>query len=85
MKLQSDCGTNLALRRNGRCVRLRIPLAVAFLGLAIVSGNLAAQYRAPDAAPDLIRLIRSEETERDPAAGHAAKRSRHVDTRDGAG
>ena len=60
MKLQSDCGTNLALRRNGRCVRLRIPLAVAFLGLAIVSGNLAAQYRAPDAAPDLIRLIRSE-------------------------
>ena len=60
MKLQSDCGKKLALRRNGRCVRLRIPLAVAFLGLAILSGNLAAQYRAPDAAPDLIRLIRSE-------------------------
>ena len=60
MKLISDCGKKLALRRNGRCVRLRIPLAVAFLGLAILSGNLAAQYRAPDAAPDLIRLIRSE-------------------------
>ena len=30
------------------------------LGLAIFSGDLAAQYRAPDAAPDLMRLIRSE-------------------------
>ena len=32
---------------------------VAF-GLAICSGSLSAQYRAPDAAPDLMRLIRSE-------------------------
>ena len=30
------------------------------LGLAIFSASLAAQYRAPDAAPDLMRLIRSE-------------------------
>ena len=30
------------------------------LGLAMFSGSLAAQYRAPDAAPDLMRLIRSE-------------------------
>ena len=60
MKLLSDCGKNLVQRRSGSWVRLRIPLAVASLGFVIVSGNLAAQYRAPDAAPDLIRLIRSE-------------------------
>ena len=60
MKLLSDCGENLAQRRSGSRVRLGIPLAVASLGFVIVSGNLAAQYRAPDAAPDLIRLIRSE-------------------------
>ena len=60
MKLLSDCCKNLAQRRSGSWVRLGIPLAVASLGFVIVSGNLAAQYRAPDAAPDLIRLIRSE-------------------------
>ena len=60
MKLLSDCGENLAQRRSGSWVRLENTLAVASLGFVIVSGNLAAQYRAPDAAPDLIRLIRSE-------------------------
>ena len=33
---------------------------IVFFGLAMLSGDLAAQYRAPDAAPDLMRLIRSE-------------------------
>ena len=40
--------------------RLALPLRFMALGLAILSGNLSAQYRAPDAAPDLMRLIRSE-------------------------
>ena len=40
--------------------RLAWPLRFMALGLAILSGNLSAQYRAPDAAPDLMRLIRSE-------------------------
>lgn len=60
MKLQSDCGKWLAPHRNGRCIRPPTPFLLTFLGLAILSGNLAAQYRAPDAAPDLMRLIRSE-------------------------
>ena len=60
MKLLSDCGKWLSSYRNGRSVRPTTPLLLAFLGLAVLSGNLAAQYRAPDAAPDLMRLIRSE-------------------------
>ena len=43
-------------------VRPRLAFSGFFmaLGLAILSGSLAAQYRAPDAAPDLMQLIRSE-------------------------
>ena len=40
--------------------RLPLPLRFIVLGLAILSGSLSAQYRAPDAAPDLMQLIRSE-------------------------
>ena len=60
MKLLSDCGKWLSSYRNGRSVRPTPPFLLAFLGLAVLSGNLAAQYRTPDAAPDLMRLIRSE-------------------------
>ena len=48
-------GVRLAARR-----RWEAPLWLAFLSLTMFSGNLSAQYRAPDAAPDLMRLIRSE-------------------------
>lgn len=37
-----------------------IPNLFLALFLACLSGNLAAQYRAPDAAPDLMQLMRSE-------------------------
>ena len=60
MKLQSDCGSRLASHRTRCGARLTTPLQIALLGLALLSGSLAAQYRAPDAAPDLMRLIRSE-------------------------
>ena len=66
MKLQSASGRNLVRRRNRRSVRLTASrrlaasLRLMLLGLAVLSGNLAAQYRAPDAEPDLMRLIRSE-------------------------
>ena len=40
-------------------LRLRLLAPPIALGLAFLSGNVAAQYRAPDAAPDLMRLIRS--------------------------
>lgn len=37
-----------------------IPLLFTALFLAGLSGHLAAQYRAPDAAPDLMQLMQSE-------------------------
>ena len=47
-------------KRVGLRSRLAFALPFMAIGLVIHSGNLAAQYRAPDAAPDLMRLIRSE-------------------------
>lgn len=44
----------------GQRCRRWMSLNLMVVGLAICSGNLYAQYRAPDAAPDLMRLIRSE-------------------------
>ena len=67
MKLSEIVGVRSRLTvplRSRRAIRLRsrAPLHLRFmvLGLAILSGSLSAQYRAPDAAPDLMRLIRSE-------------------------
>lgn len=59
MKLSVHVGrrSRLAVTRRSR---LALPLRFMVLGLAILSGNLSAQYRAPNAAPDLMRLIRSE-------------------------
>ena len=44
----------------GQRRRRRTFLRLMVIGLATCSGSLSAQYRAPDAAPDLMRLIRSE-------------------------
>ena len=67
MKLSEIVGVRSRLAvplRSRRAIRLRsrlpLPLRFMALGLAILSGSLAAQYRAPDAAPDLMQLIRSE-------------------------
>ena len=67
MKLSEIVGVRSRLAvplRSGRALRQRsrlpLPLRFMALGLAILSGSLSAQYRAPDAAPDLMRLIRSE-------------------------
>ncbi len=67
MKLSEIVGVRSRLAvtlRSSRAIRLRsrlpLPLRFMALGLAILSGSLSAQYRAPDAAPDLMRLIRSE-------------------------
>ncbi len=60
MKLLTPHGNRPALHRSRRGVPLSTGIRLAILGLAMFSGKLAAQYRAPDAAPDLMRLIRSE-------------------------
>ena len=67
MKLSEIVGVRSRLAvplRSKRAKRPRsglpLPLRFMALGLAILSGSLSAQYRAPDAAPDLMRLIRSE-------------------------